>query len=356
MKTMRIIVLACSLAVLMMADHEVLGEEVRAKTTAELIAEVEGSPGAATTTSVVDNKTVKTTAELIAEVEASSGRATVTPVVDNNTVKTTDELIAEVEAASKAATETSAVDENAPKSAAEIMAEIEALSRPSQSATAAVEIDEKQLASATQVASETGEELPIDSDPLPDEVVGEFAVDDSDAASGTETIVVTEVADATDTIDLSDIENAAASGTESLPEEAIGEGRFEKADALEPHLLLAGTPADEEAEAQVSEKLSGRIIAEKHPLTRRRHMYRWVLKTADGLRIPLKSNIKLLQEVRRDEILDSQVNLTGKFVHSGYDDKLRYFVVESVVLLDADKADEKKAESKSKKAVDEKKK
>ncbi|EKD84322.1 MAG: hypothetical protein ACD_39C00107G0001 [uncultured bacterium] len=277
MKIMRIIMLGCLLWTFMFADSAVIGEE----------------------------KAIKTTAELIAEVEASSQPATSSTVADEKT----------------------------PKSAAEIMAEIEALSTPSTPATASAEPDNE------QVASETSDELPSDTTLLPDEVIGEYAVDDTETEAASDTAV--------------------ASETASIEEESEPEARFEKADPLEPQLMLAGTPAEEEAEAQVSEKLNGKIIAEKQPLNRRRYLYRWVLKTEDGRRIPLKSNIKLLQEVRRDDVLDSQVNLTGRFIKSGYNDKLQYFVVESVVVLDDKPSDEigksaagaKKSKADSRKAV-----
>lgn len=225
------------------------------------------------------------------------------PVPDRKNVpKTTAELIAEVEAASQPLPPDSAVDENTPKSAAEIMAEIELLSTPTASDSVVEEI------SSDTAAADNIEELPIDDSPLPDQVIEEYASDDfaADVASAPE-VLVDEVASAT---------------------------LFEKADALEPALMIAGTPEDDEGDAGSSDKINGRIIAEKKPLNRRRHLYRWVLKTADGSRIPLKSNIKLLQEVRRENILDSEVALAGKYVQSGYSDKLRYFVVESVVILD----------------------
>ncbi|PKL42971.1 MAG: hypothetical protein CVV42_20590, partial [Candidatus Riflebacteria bacterium HGW-Riflebacteria-2] len=62
-----------------------------------------------------------------------------------------------------------------------------------------------------------------------------------------------------------------------------------------------------------------------------------------------KSNIKLLQEVRRDNILDSEVSLTGRYISSGLNDNLRYFVVESAVILEDEPSDEKAAKKDKKK-------
>lgn len=104
---------------------------------------------------------------------------------------------------------------------------------------------------------------------------------------------------------------------------------FEKTPSLEPALMVKGAPVDEQCDLNQTVKLSGQIVPEKQPLGRRRHLFRWVIKTEDGRRIPLKSNLKLLQEVRRENLIDGQVSLTGRFVSSGYNDDLRYFIVES---------------------------
>ncbi len=271
-------------------------------------------------------------------------------------VKTTEELIAEVEAeARKPASAPVGVPlANEPKSAAEILAEIEALSTPTNASAAGANLDAasgtetdiatdtdtvaephdvkevKEESEETANADEAGsatEELPVDNSPLPDEVIGEYAVDENDD----------------DGLDLEIVDEADAGAIASaalppLPEVA-SETLYEKADALEPQLLLSGTPVEEGVEGQVSEKISGRIVAEKQPLARRRHLFRWVLKADDGRRIPLKSNIKLLQEVRRDNILDGKVALTGRYIRSGLNDKLRYFVVESLVALDDEAAE-----------------
>ena len=267
-------------------------------------------------------------------------------------VKTTEELIAEVEAeARKPASAPAGVPlANEPKSAAEILAEIEALSTPTNASAAGANLDTasgtetdtdtvaephdvkevKEESEETANADEAGsatEELPVDNSPLPDEVIGEYAVDENDD-DGLDLEIVDEA----------DAGAIASAALQSLPEVA-SETLYEKADALEPQLLLSGTPVEEGVEGQVSEKISGRIVAEKQPLARRRHLFRWVLKADDGRRIPLKSNIKLLQEVRRDNILDGKVALTGRYIRSGLNDKLRYFVVESLVALDDEAAE-----------------
>ncbi|KAF1083602.1 MAG: hypothetical protein GQF41_0380 [Candidatus Rifleibacterium amylolyticum] len=251
--------------------------------------------------------------------------------------KTTEELIAEVEAESKkAASVSDSLNEGVKvKSAAEILAEIEALSTPASAKTDPDETEEDQENVVDEVASAV-EELPVETGPLPDEVIGEYTVDEDEEDD--------DVAIELESEDTADIASAAL----PAPEETASETLYEKAEALEPQLMLAGTPVEEGDDAQQSEKISGRIIPEKKPITRRRYINRWVLKTKDGRRIPLKSNIKLLQEVRRDDILDSEVSLTGRYIRSGLNEKLRYFVVEAVVVLE-DESDAAKSNDKDKK-------
>lgn len=106
---------------------------------------------------------------------------------------------------------------------------------------------------------------------------------------------------------------------------------YEKSDPLEPALMTMGKPADVEDDPTKVLKISGMLVPEKHPVGRRRQLDRWVLKTDDGQRIPLKSNLKLLTEVRRENLLDGRVVLSGHYIRSGLNESLRYFAVESAV-------------------------
>ncbi len=115
-------------------------------------------------------------------------------------------------------------------------------------------------------------------------------------------------------------------------------GLFEKAEALAPALMTRGKPEDELSDVNEIKKITGRLVPEKQPLGRRRHLYRWVLKTDDGRRIPLKSNLKLLTEVRNEKMLDGKVNLTGRFIKSAMNEELQYFVVESATVADSSNA------------------
>jgi hypothetical protein len=126
-----------------------------------------------------------------------------------------------------------------------------------------------------------------------------------------------------------------------LPEDEE-EKLYEKALALDPVLMLRGNPIEEMSETSRKEKLRGRIIPEKRNISRRRYMFRWVLQTDDGRRIPLKSNLKLLTLVRKEELLDGPAMLTGYFVASALNPELKYFNVENAV--PAGDADEGKSE------------
>ncbi len=119
---------------------------------------------------------------------------------------------------------------------------------------------------------------------------------------------------------------------------SVSQNLFEKADALEPALMTMGKPEDDQSDINENQKLSGTIVPEKHPVGRRKHLYRWVIKTDDGKRIPLKSNIKLLTEVRRESMLDGKVTLNGRFVKSPLNKELHYFVVDSATMGDRAKA------------------
>ncbi|MGM0598283.1 MAG: hypothetical protein ACQETH_00580 [Candidatus Rifleibacteriota bacterium] len=106
---------------------------------------------------------------------------------------------------------------------------------------------------------------------------------------------------------------------------------FEKVPALQPALMKSDESlANREEEVKI-EKIKGMIVPEKHPVKRRRYLFRWVLKTEDKKRIPLKSNLTLLQIVRKEKLLDGLVMLTGYYVESAMNQVLKYFVVEKAV-------------------------
>ena len=99
---------------------------------------------------------------------------------------------------------------------------------------------------------------------------------------------------------------------------------------LEPVLLTQGKPKNDDENLKTF-SYSGLLIPENQPVTRRKKMIRWTLKLDDGTRIPIKSNLKLLQEVRKEDNLDDYVTITGKMRRSALEDELKYFVPETIV-------------------------
>ncbi len=171
-------------------------------------------------------------------------------------------------------------------------------------------VEESSLASETVVTETENEIIPVQ---WPD------STEDPEFATGSQQLFSEKTASAT-------------SSSGELP------GLFEKAEALAPALMTRGKPENELSDADEIKKITGRLVPEKQPLGRRRHLYRWVLKTDDGRRIPLKSNLKLLTEVRNEKMLDGKVNLTGRFIKSAMNEELQYFVVESATVADSSNA------------------
>ena len=99
---------------------------------------------------------------------------------------------------------------------------------------------------------------------------------------------------------------------------------------LEPVLLQYGKPKDEGSEANKEFSFTGLLIPENHAVTSRKKMIRWVLQMEDGQRIPLKSNLKLLQEVRNTEKIEDYVTVKGKLRTSALENNLKYLVAEEI--------------------------
>lgn len=204
-----------------------------------------------------------------------------------------------------------AVPTVSPKSAAEIIEEFNELSAKykSEDLKAAEKVAEKVAEKAAEKATEE----------TPDNIIK-----DTPEASSDEDLEAV----------IGDVEITLPEKPEVEELATAPESLYEKAAAMEPVLMVKGAPVDEMSDIDSIEKISGKLVPEKKPLGRRRSVYRWVLKSADGRRIPLKSNLKLLQEVKREKLLDGFVTITGKFVQSGFSGDLRYFIVESVTMID----------------------
>ncbi len=120
---------------------------------------------------------------------------------------------------------------------------------------------------------------------------------------------------------------------EEVSDEPVEE-KYEKADSLSPVLIVDGEPDDEQSRVEQKAELEGRLIAEKHPLGRRKNLYRWVLELADKSRIPLKSNLKLLQTVKNEDMLDGYVKVSGVWLKSEFSSPLRFLRIENIRMID----------------------
>ncbi len=198
--------------------------------------------------------------------------------------------------------------------------------------------------------NQDGEQMPQNTDteksPLPDEtaVIENITATDTEdiAEEDSEEIVPIQWPD-------SETDPEFASATSQIPEterpaqedEMLEAGKakesYEKTAALEPVLMLLGKPADEQCDLNLIKKLTGRLIPEIRRLARKTHLYRWVIETDDGRRFPLKSNLKLLTEVRNEKLLDGRVNLSGQFASAGADADDFYFVVETITAASPEK-------------------
>lgn len=106
--------------------------------------------------------------------------------------------------------------------------------------------------------------------------------------------------------------------------------KYEKLDPLEPMLLEDGDPSIDESETERVITIVGRIIPEMQAVSRKKQMFRWVLKQEDGNKIPLRSNIKIMQEVKKEDMFEKDLELTGHYQTSGMNASVKYFIVESV--------------------------
>ncbi len=99
---------------------------------------------------------------------------------------------------------------------------------------------------------------------------------------------------------------------------------------LDPVLITDAKPKSIDDETQKEYSFTGILMPEKQPIGRGKNMLRWVLRLDDGTRIPLKSNLKLLQEVRKEKNLEDYVSISGKMRTSTYEKELKYLIPETI--------------------------
>lgn len=106
---------------------------------------------------------------------------------------------------------------------------------------------------------------------------------------------------------------------------------FDKSEGTEPQLIqdaeIVTKETDEDRKKERVE-ITGRLAIEEHPVARRRMLRRWVLKTAEGERIPLTSNYELLSAVKKAGIPDETVKVTGRWTVSSAEPRLKYLTAE----------------------------
>ena len=225
------------------------------------------------------------------------------------------------------------------------------------------EKDDKQIASFTDLYKENASEtIDISENKSSDEKgeASKLAVDmpeeDPEFSNKTvgEEVVIVEEKDTEEKIDVPDyeklkgivsadeIEDDSSSKKKKKRKEEEKESKTAKtskkniklrkmSEPMEPVLLTDGKPKSLDDESEKVYTYSGLLIPEKQPLGRKKHMLRWVLKLDDGTRIPLKSNLKLMQEVRKENNLDDFVTISGKIRTSAMEKELRYLVPDSIV-------------------------
>ena len=178
----------------------------------------------------------------------------------------------------------------------------------------------------------SGDQIPVDdgSKPLPDMVAqgDEAYVDDDEAIDEpTDKDVSTDgdakIADA-EPDDESDISDKVGK------KEKKSKKKKDKPESLEPFLITDGNPALDQAEITRLVKLRGYIYPETHPITRRKHLFRWVIKVDDEKRIPLRSSLKILQEVNDESLFETELELMGRYQTSPLNENLKYFIVDSI--------------------------
>lgn len=174
----------------------------------------------------------------------------------------------------------------------------------------------------------SGDQIPVDdgSKPLPDMVAqGDEAYVDDDEATDKDvsTDGDAKIADA-EPDDESDISDKVGK------KEKKSKKKKDKPESLEPFLITDGNPALDQAEITRLVKLRGYIYPETHPITKRKHLFRWVIKVDDEKRIPLRSSLKILQEVNDESLFESELELMGRYQTSPLNKNLKYFIVDSI--------------------------
>ncbi len=103
---------------------------------------------------------------------------------------------------------------------------------------------------------------------------------------------------------------------------------FDKSEGIESRLIrdaeIVSTDSEDDRNKSRAE-IIGRLVIEEQPVSRRKMLRRWVLKTEAGDRIPLTSNYQLLSSVKKPGIPDEPIKITGRWISSPTEPRLKYF-------------------------------
>ncbi|MDD3001880.1 MAG: hypothetical protein PHF29_09015 [Candidatus Riflebacteria bacterium] len=171
-----------------------------------------------------------------------------------------------------------------------------------------------------EVTELSGDQIPVDdgSEPLPDMVA---QTDDTQADTDEEI-------DDSDDEEISDDESDEKAKKRKKAKEE--KKRKEKNMPFDPFLITDGNPALDQLEITRVEKLKGYLIPEIHPVSRRKNMFRWVIKLEDETLIPIRSSLKILQEVNDESLFENEVEMVGRFQTSSMNKNIRYFIADSI--------------------------
>jgi hypothetical protein len=97
--------------------------------------------------------------------------------------------------------------------------------------------------------------------------------------------------------------------------------------------LMVGQLSKEKTEEK-KEKIEGTLTIEEHPVKRRSFFRRWIIVTEDDTRVPLGSNLAVLQAVKTKGIFESKVRADGNWVKPANSSAPPFFIVEKLVLID----------------------
>jgi len=106
---------------------------------------------------------------------------------------------------------------------------------------------------------------------------------------------------------------------------------------MDPRLIIGAEIKSEDAgndERKKPVEIEGTLVIEDQQISKRNAFRRWVIKTKDGSRTPLVSNMTLLAAGNGKKYLDDNVKAVGKWVLSPSDPRLKFLAVERLSVIE----------------------